>query len=356
MSSRQQAAGSRQRAVQAHGSHPVGPESVQADGLQPVGPAATRTKSVCTTAVLIYLLPAACRLLPAARRLLPAACCLLPVACRLLPAQTRPSDQLAHKQETQNQVREMAHQLVSGILDLQLQRLEENGMQSRDMYRDVRAMRENIEVLVRTEMPEVIELLGGQQAVQAHGLHPVGPEAAGGRQLAARRKSRQILVRLLVQRQNLLRRLRIARIADDLKRLIETQTEVLSTTRSLPEQPSTRREHATRGAIESQRDVKAIYLPFKQMLREVSDWGGPLGVEATAGLRLLDSGDVDQQIDRARRSLETIDFADAVRSQRAVIKGLRALLQTVQRAQGLVSRLNFVPGWYKNSNSVFAKV
>lgn len=74
------------------------------------------------------------------------------------------TESLRRKQQIQVRARAMARELVSGILDLQLQQLEENGLTERRIYREVLSMRKNIDGLVEVEMREVVALLVQGQA------------------------------------------------------------------------------------------------------------------------------------------------------------------------------------------------
>jgi len=95
----------------------------------------------------------------------------------------------------------------------------ENGLQSHELYGEIRAMREHLDELIESAMPEVVEL-----------LERLEQEQAGREQtfMAARRKSREIVVRLLIERQRLLRRLRIAEMAAQVRELIRQQSGVLA--------------------------------------------------------------------------------------------------------------------------------
>ena len=115
-------------------------------------------------------------------------CLLVPAA---LAAQTLETDSLLRRQETQKRVRLTAREMVSEILDVQLLQLEENGMETTDLYRDIRTMRGSIDGLVEAAMPQVLELLSRVQSA-----------SPGERDRAfrlAREKSREILVQLLVK-------------------------------------------------------------------------------------------------------------------------------------------------------------
>ncbi|MBN2473239.1 MAG: hypothetical protein JXB62_01425 [Pirellulales bacterium] len=244
-----------------------------------------------------------------------------------LRAQSLESESVVRQQQVQQQVRAMARQLVSTALDIQLQQLRENGLGSHKWYADIQAMRHNLDTLIDAEMPEVIELLGQ--------IETSDPAARQKTFVAARKKSREIVVRLLVERQSLLRRLRISEMAAQVRRLITVQTTVLTTTELLPEQPATRRETLNLSTLEDQRDVKALYGGLKDVLGEVSGWPGPFGTEAAEGLRRLKAGRVDEELDGAETHLQSAEFPEAATSQRAVIQGLKALLLRIERAQGL---------------------
>ena len=232
------------------------------------------------------------------------------------------------QQQAQQQVRSMARELVGGVLAIQLQQLHENGLDALPVYAEIQELQKHLDVLVDREMTQVMEILAKAEAA------PAGQRSQA--LLDARDKSRRIVVALLVERQNLLRRLKIAELAAEVRRLIELQTTLLTKTESLPEQPLPRREQATLTAIEDQRDIAALYAQLKQTLLEVSHWPGELGSEAAEGLRLLETGRVDAEIQNAENSLRSSQFPEAAVSQRAVIRGLEALLVQVKKLQGVV--------------------
>lgn len=246
----------------------------------------------------------------------------------LLSAQTLQPESLREKQETQKRVRKMAHDLVGGALDIQLLQLEENGLDNLSLYRDIREMRGHLDELVEAAMPQVVELLTKieNSPVKEREKHF----------MAARRKSREVLATLILQRQQLLRRLRIAEMAAQVQRLIALEGRILTTTESLPEQAQASRESLTLATIEDQRDIKTVYLGLKEMLRETETWGGQIGAEATRGLELLKTGRVDEALDDSTRNLQATKYADAAESQRSVVRGLLSLLEIIERVQGLM--------------------
>jgi hypothetical protein len=239
-----------------------------------------------------------------------------------------PAQSLARKQEAQQRVRVMARDLVSAILDIQLQQLDENDLTATDLYRDIRAMRGHIDELIEAEMPRVVELLSRIYAAPAN--------ERDKQFVAARQKSREILVQLLVERQRVLRRLRIAELAAQVRQLIQAQTKVLGVTQSLPERPPTQRETLTLSAVEDQRDVKAVYLRLQETVKEVATWGGEVGTLASSAVQMLQKAQVDSEMEGAARSLEQTKFADAATSEENVLKALRELLQILERVQGVM--------------------
>ena len=162
------------------------------------------------------------------------------------------------KQESQQRARTMARELVSGILDVQLQKLEENGLTDRQIYRDIRSMQQNIDGLIEAEMRQVVELLLQAQTVETADRDRLF--------VSARETIRQIVVRLAVERHNLQRRLKTAALAAHVKQLIGMQEVIVRVTESLPEQPQLRREALTLKTTQDERDVRALYLQLEAML------------------------------------------------------------------------------------------
>ena len=153
--------------------------------------------------------------------------------------------------------------------------------------------------------------------------------------LAAREKSREVVVRLLVERQNLVRRLKVAEMAAQVEQLIQVQKKVLGATEALPNQPPARRETLNLSALEDQRDVRALFKQLGDSLGEASRETGPLSDEAGAGLKLIQDNGVAGDLATAENRLQGASFAEAAASQRAVISKLETLLSKIQEAEGI---------------------
>ena len=224
----------------------------------------------------------------------------------------------------------MARQLASSVIDVQLQQLRENGLSKDPWYAEIDGMRKHLDVMIAAEMPEVIALLAKVDKVGQQEKQQVFAEA--------RQKSRQILVRLIVERQTLLRRLRMAELVAQVEQLIVVQSKVRDATEALPEQPEARRPAMNLTAIEDQRDMHAAARQFTQGLVEVSQWTGPFGEEAQRGLEILDKNKVDAHLLAAEGQLQAAQFAGAAADQKAVIEGLKAVLAELRQFQRMADK------------------
>ncbi|MBI5760689.1 MAG: hypothetical protein HZA46_19395 [Planctomycetales bacterium] len=243
-------------------------------------------------------------------------------------ANGEPADNLRSRQEAQQRARTMARELVSSVLEVQLQQLEENGLKELPLYRDIEGMRENLSKLVDAEMAQVVDLLAKAQQ---------GDKATRDQSFKdARRLIRDVIVRLSYERQMLLRRLKTAELAAQTKRVIELQTKTHDVTKGLPDQPQARRETAALQTIEDQRDVKELVVQLIDSLGDVSRWDGPVGAAAGEGLKLLNTASVGKELDQAEKRLESTSYADATTSQQAVIRGLQQLLAKLEATRGLL--------------------
>jgi hypothetical protein len=242
-------------------------------------------------------------------------------------AQTVEAESLRRQQQVQQQVRAMARELVGSVLDVQLQQLKENGLTSNQLYTDIRGMRERLDGLIDAEMPEVVRLLDKVEAA--------GPDDRQKIYQAARDKSRELVVRLLVERQNLMRRLKVAEMAMQVQQVIQVQAKILVATEALSDQPVARREAMNLSALEDQRDVRSLFDGLCTALGEAGRETGPLGVEAAAGLKLLQEKQVGGELATAESRLQGASFAEAAVAQRSVIGKLQALLTQIQEAEGM---------------------
>lgn len=266
----------------------------------------------------------------------------LTLALAITPESATAVDKLAlrRKQIDQQRARAMAQKLVSSAVDLQIHQLEDNGLTDLPIYKEITTMRGSIGELVETEMADVVELLLDAQRLNK----PADREA---KFVAARSTIRQIVVRLAVERHNLLRRLRNAEIAEQIKRLINLETATMTVTKGLPEESQTRREQLAVRTIEDQQDIKELFLHLVETLADVSSWDGTIGQGATKGLIILKKQEVGLHLDRAGSELAATRFAASAVEQAQVVAGLKRLLDEVLHTQGLIS---------SDSESIFERI
>ncbi|MFP6764217.1 MAG: hypothetical protein VB858_11380, partial [Planctomycetaceae bacterium] len=255
--------------------------------------------------------------------------CLL-VFSLIVPAGAVDKLSLRRKQIDQQRARAMARKLVSSAITIQLSQLEDNGLTELPIYGEIRSMQKNIGLLVDDEMADVVQLFLNAQKIQSIQKR----EAAF---VKARQTIREIVIKLAIERQNLLKRLKNAEIAEQVKRLINLETEAAQTTKKLPEMATTQKEAAAVRTIEDQRDVKELFLHLVETLADVSKWGGPIGQGAGQGLVILKQEQTGTHLDKAGTELEATRYSSAEVAQAQVISGLKKLLEQVLRTQGVIS-------------------
>jgi hypothetical protein len=69
------------------------------------------------------------------------------------------AEKLRQKQAAQEKARTLARELVSGILELQIRQLEENGLDRQPVMRDIREMQKHVDTISAKQMEEVVQLL-----------------------------------------------------------------------------------------------------------------------------------------------------------------------------------------------------
>ena len=160
-------------------------------------------------------------------------------------------------------------ELVSSILDIQLEQLEENGLDQLPLYRDIKQMR---------HQPRRFDRGGnGRSRRSVLRAQEEEPEKRDATFILARQKIRDVVVRLSIERQNLLRRLKTAEMAAQVKRLISMETVTHDGTVSLADLTKGRQESTLLSTIQDQRDIKALFLRLIETLNDVRGWGGDVG-------------------------------------------------------------------------------
>jgi hypothetical protein len=235
-------------------------------------------------------------------------------------------DLVRQRLRQQEQAQAIAEELVASVLDTQLLQLSENGLQSSLVYRDVQEMRGQLSSLAEHEMPQIVELLAAAQSA------PVAERQSRINQ--AREKIRNVVVKLVAERQRLYRRMQVANLSVEARQLNEMLSKIHKATRSLTERQSQPTEQLALAAVEDQADVNKLFYQLTASLNDVSTWNGPAAAAAANGLRVLRVTHVEQQLQAAAAGLDASEFASAADSQQLAIRGLAALIEKLEEAQG----------------------
>jgi len=253
----------------------------------------------------------------------------LVVGALLLPiAREAEGDNIRRKAQAQEKARALAGELVGSVLEIQMRQLEENGLKGLPIYKDIASMKGNIGELMKEDMEKVVQILvAAQEGTQKDRLAKFNE---------ARGIIREVVVKLMAERQKLYRRMQIAKLAAQVRELIAIETKTMKTTASLPERKTEERERLTLTTIEDQADVQKLYYQLVATLEDVSTWGGQIGAGASDGIRILKAAQVSQELKNASGFLTKGDFPATVKSQELVIVGLKRLLEKLEETQGLI--------------------
>jgi hypothetical protein len=115
------------------------------------------------------------------------------------------ADNIRRKQQAQEKARLLATELVANVLDIQLTQLEENGLTKLPIFGDIKSMRGNVDVMVEKDMQGIIDSLVKVQEL---------PAAERTKRFSeVRTQVREVVVKLMAERQKLYRRMQIQKIA-----------------------------------------------------------------------------------------------------------------------------------------------
>ena len=242
----------------------------------------------------------------------------------MVAAQVSDRDLIATALEEQQRAKALTTELLEGVLDVQLRQLDENGLLDHELYRDIALMRRQLHRLVDTEMSKVVDLLSDAQR-----LPPSERTAAF---VTAREQIRLIVRRLSVERQQLLKRLKVVELAEQVRRLVRQQQQLAAATSDFLHEPQKQTESLTLKLIEDQRDMKELFLQLSETLSEMRTRTGLHALVASDGLRILKVADIGSHLDDAVRDLQAIQFVPASHAQLLVVKGFKDLLKVIERA------------------------
>lgn len=224
---------------------------------------------------------------------------------------------IRRRRDTQQQIREQSRALLMHVVDVQLQNLEENGLQELPIYREIQSMRLNVDRLVDGEMQHVVDLL--------EEVHGAAAEDSIESHARIREMARGIVAQLMAERQRITRRLKSTELQSGARRLIDAQERTAGQTAQLKELPPDRQETEVHSAVEAQRDVRQRFLHLESTLRDASQWRGEAGAVATAALRELEEARSDQEFEQAIAALENLEPHKAGEHQQRLLQSFRKI-------------------------------
>ena len=136
-------------------------------------------------------------------------------------------DNIRRKAQAQEKARALAGELVASVLEIQMRQLDENGLKGLPIYKDIASMKGNIGELMKEDMEKVVQILvAAQEGTQKDRLAKFNE---------ARGIIREVVVKLMAERQKLYRRMQIAKLAAQVRELIAIETSAARLqTRSIP--------------------------------------------------------------------------------------------------------------------------
>ena len=219
----------------------------------------------------------------------------------------------------QQRARDLTTDLLSILVDRQMQQLEDNRLTDLPLYEDLKSMRGRMGQLAKSKMPDVIELL-----VKADIAKP-----SERQELMAQVHSRMrgILRDLLRERERLRLRRQQAELIERIGEIVIQQKATLDNTLTL----STAQEQLVLSTIDSQKNVAVLVDAFGETLELVQDWTGELGKLATECKNVLEANEVKKLLEQAEAQLEATDFNDAAKTEKEVVTVLEGILLKIRR-------------------------
>lgn len=243
------------------------------------------------------------------------------------PLNALDADSLARTRDEQQRMGSLLRDTISGVLDVQLRQLAENGLADQDIYRDVSTMREHLNQIANHELPGILELLNDFERADTTQRET--------KFAALRQRMRTIVRRVSTERQALLKRLSLTELAELTRQLILQQTAVQNEVRSISSVPSSRREEFILAAIESQRDIKDLFLQFLELLSDARSRSGPVAVAAADAFRILTVAETANHLDVVQQELRRAALPNAMQEQDRLITSWKEILPILEQAQGI---------------------
>ena len=239
------------------------------------------------------------------------------------------TDNITRKRQAQVRARAMARELITGVLDIQLRQLEENQLKDLPIYGEIKSMRLKIDEVEETKMQRIVDAL---LAVQEEKDQQAKLEKFN----VARDEIRIVVRDLIAERQKLLRRLQVARVAAQVRELIRREEAILASTQQIKTLPTTAAERATLTAQADQKDMRELFYELVDSLTDMKTWGGHLAAAASDAAIILNATGVNEEVSKAVDFLGNGQTEEAIASEKAIIKGLNDLLDRIEQTRGRI--------------------
>jgi len=238
--------------------------------------------------------------------------------------------ELVQRKSRQQATIHLARELIVDVLDVQLQQFADNGLDDLPVYDDVQTMRDEIDQLSRQPMSEMIELLTQAQRVSPREREPLVGQA--------RRQARDVVAVLLEQREQVRKRMRVARLQQQLEQLIRQQRRVQGDTRELESRADDQRDFATLSVLEDQRDARQLFAQLIESLGMVRQWNGREGRAAKAGLQWLRDQGTPRLFEQVEKAVVAGELDRALTRQQIIIDHLQKALEKLEAVLGVPRR------------------
>jgi len=216
-------------------------------------------------------------------------------------------------------------ELVASVFDVQLRRLEVNGLQASPTYVEIARARSNSDQLVARDMRQLTDLFGQAEKLQGD------EQAEVVRQTRA--VARHIAVKLLAERRRVQKRLQISRVELLLRKMIRVEEQAISKARAWGDAPASKRRSKADQLVDQQLDLVVVNEEMISVLDELLATPGQQAFVARNVRKFLASQQLEEQLQQAAEQLDQLAAEAAMEHERAALAMLQQTLKVLQRSQ-----------------------
>lgn len=223
----------------------------------------------------------------------------------------------------------MAVSLANEKLESQLVQLQENGLQHLPVYRTLESLQVQLDQIAATRMQDVTDLL-------AQGELQIGRERQDTLR-QARREARRIVIQLMVEREQIRRRLQISVTLSFVGELIAAQSAVRGKAKELLSVARARAQSDVAEVFDDQNGVTAMLEQLVSTLEQAQDWSGATAADMNAALERCQDAGIRVLSRQAANAIGQSEFGVALERQDQVSSALFAVSRALQQARGIMS-------------------